>query len=122
MLLLELKDKIVSCTSRQLDKIYEHYKKVNVDSVVLAKAKKIVGILGNIFPVKNHHLNRSYALSLYWAISRILNTYTINNSDYHEIKENFEKLDDSRLVAMNRDYSNKTDDEIFVSYSNSVVD
>lgn len=120
MLLLELKDKIVSCTSRQLDKIYEHYKKVSVDPVIVAKAKKIVGILGNIFSAKNHHLNRSYVLGFYWAISRILNIYTINNSEYQQIKENFEKLDDSRLVAMNRDYSNKTDDEIYFNLSLSM--
>ncbi|MDL1968985.1 MAG: HNH endonuclease [Deltaproteobacteria bacterium] len=120
MLLLELKDKIVSCTSRQLDKIYEHYKKVSVDPTIVGKVKKIVGILGNIFSAKNHHLNRSYVLGFYWAISRILNIYTINGSEYQQIKENFEKLDDSRLVAMNRDYSNKTDDEIYFNLSLSM--
>lgn len=120
MLHLEIKGKIVSCTSRQLDKLYEHYKKATVDPEVIKKYKKVIKILGDIFPTKNPHLNRSYALSLYWAISQISNAYNIPAKEYDKIKGSFENLDDMRLTAMNRDYANKPDDDIFFSLSLSM--
>lgn len=120
MLNLELKGKVVSCTSRQLDKLYEHYKKAPVDMAIMSKVKKVITILGKIFTAKNPHLNRSYALSHYWALSRILETYNILESDYPKIRENFEKLDNSRLEAMDRDYTIKPDDEIYFNLSLSM--
>jgi hypothetical protein len=107
---LELKDKIVSCTSRQLDKLYEHYKMAPVDSSVVSRARKIIGILGKVFPEKNPHLNQNYALSLYWLLSRILLTYDIPADQYSRIRENFENLDVARIEARDRDYSQPEDD------------
>ncbi len=110
MLQLELKDKIVSCTSRQLDKLYEHYKTSQVDTPVMNRTKKIVGILGMIFPEKNQHMNQNYALSLYWLISRIMLTYDVPSDQYNKIRENFESLDRARIKAMLREYGNPGDD------------
>lgn len=110
MLQLELKDKIVSCTSRQLDKLYEHYKKTAVEPSVVARAKKIVAILGKVFPEKNPHLNQNYALSLYWIFSRILRDYDIPADQYLKIRENFEKLDVARIEARDRDYERDKDE------------
>jgi len=117
MLQLELKEKIVSCTSRQLDKLYEHYKNVALDPCVLARVKKVLGVLGRIFPTQNPHLNQNHALSLYWALSRILQTYDISEGQLPIIRENFERLDIARLVAMNRDYSQIPEDEIYSDLS-----
>lgn len=120
MLHLELKGKIVSCTSRQLDKLYEQYKKVPVDSILVTRTKKIITMLGKIFPQKNPHLNRSYAVSLYWALSRILEVYNIPENDYQKIQGNFETLDLKRLEAMSRDYSDIPHDEIYRDLSDSM--
>jgi hypothetical protein len=106
---LEIKGKIISCTSKQLDKLYSTYKNVQMEPLVVSKTKKVLAILGEIFPVQNPHLNRSYALSLYWLISHILDTYSIPKSEYQKLRENFEKLDHDRLVAMDRDFSEAND-------------
>ena len=73
-------------------------------------AKKIVTLLGEVFPTKSPRLNRSYALGLYWVISRILNTYNIEEIEYPKIRQNFEKLDSDRLEAMARNYNGPADD------------
>lgn len=117
MLNLEIKGKIFSSTSRQLDKLYEHYKKTTVDSTIITKAKKILTLLGKIFSENNPNLNRSYALSLYWIISKILDLYTIPDSEFETIKNNFVSMDTERLIAKNRDYKNKPDDEIYSDLS-----
>ncbi|MEK6531338.1 MAG: DUF262 domain-containing protein [Deltaproteobacteria bacterium] len=119
MIHLEKKEKIISCTSKQLDKLYKEHTNVQVEPSVASKAKKVLAVLGKIFPTKNPRLNRSYALSLYWVFSRILETYNITETDYVKIQENFEKLDDARLIAMYRDFSD-TDDDIFSSLTQSM--
>jgi hypothetical protein len=111
MLRLELKGGIASCTSGQLDKLYEQYKKASVDAITVTRAKKVVTILGKVFPTNNPHLNQNYSLSLYWLISRILLNYEIPVDQYPKIKDNFEKLDIARIEAMDRDYSGPNDDE-----------
>jgi|GEM_PF-1667713 len=116
MVQLELKDKIVSCTSPQLDKLYEHYRKVPVDSVIVAGVKKIVGVLGKVFPERNPHLNQNYAVSLYWLFSRLLLTYDIPEDQYPKIRQNFEKTDVARLEAMERDYA-QSDDDVYEDLS-----
>jgi len=116
MLQLESKDKVVSCTSRQLDKLYEHYRKAPVDSTVVARVRRIVGILGRIFPDENPHLNQNYALSLYWLLSRILLNYDIPEDQYHKVRENFENLDVARIEAMDRDYT-RPEDEMYEDLS-----
>ena len=112
MLGLELKDKIVSCTSRQLDKLYDHYKKISFDVAISARTKKMVEVLGKIFSEQNPHLNQNYALSLYWLLSRILLNYEIPADQYPRIKDNFEKLDVTRIEARDRDYGDP-EDEIY---------
>ena len=119
MIHLEIKDKIISCTSKQLDKLYSIYTKVQIDPSVVSKVKKVLTILGDVFPAKNPHLNRSYALGLYWVISRILETYNLPKSEYQKVRENFEKLDDARLVAMDRDFCEDAD-SIFSSLTQSM--
>ena len=113
MLQLELKQRIVSCTSRQLDKLYALYKSAMVDASVVARTKRIVGLLGKIFPKRSEHLNQNYALSLYWAISEILQTYDIAEDQLSPIRDNFERLDIARLEAMERDYSQKPEDDVY---------
>ena len=117
MLLLELKEKIVSCTSIQIEKMYEHYRKVSLDVTVGTRTKNIVGLLGKIFPQKNQYLNQNYALSLYWLLSRILLSYEIPPDQYSKIRENFEGLDLARIEAMVRDYSAKPGDDMFLELS-----
>lgn len=117
MLQLELKDKIVSCTSPQLDKFYEHHKRAALEAFVMARAKKILGILAKIFPDKNPHLNQNYALTLYWLLSRILCTYDVPEREYPKIRANFENMDIARVEAMVRDYSKKPDDEMYEDLS-----
>ena len=109
ILRLELRGDIASCTSQQLDKLYEDYKKVQVDANVLSRAHNIVKILGEIFPSKNQHLNQNYALSLYWLLSRILLIYEIPQSEYSKIRDNFERMDIERIEARERDYSKPGD-------------
>jgi hypothetical protein len=116
MLQLELKDKVVSCTSRQLDKLYEHYRQTAVEPSAVARTRKIVGLLGGVFPDKNPHLNQNYALSLYWLFSRILRDYDISVDQYLEIRDNFERLDVARIEAMDRDYE-RSDDEMYEDLS-----
>lgn len=110
MLLLESRDKIMSCTSHQLDKFYDNHMHVDLDSQVVARTRKVVKLLGSIFPNRNPALNRSYALGLYWMMSQILQTYEIPEVEYPKVLANFERLDQRRLEAMNRDYANHGDD------------
>ena len=110
---LEIKGKIFSCTYRQLDKIYKDYINKTVDRDVVSKVKKVITVLGKIFPNKNPHLNRSYALSLFWALSRTIDIYDINTNDYDKIRINFEELDHCRLEASARDFGQKPADEIY---------
>ena len=116
MVNLELKGKITSCTSPQIDKIYKDYKNIPIDSDAISRVKKIVGIMGKIFPQRHQHLNQNYALSLYWLLSRILLTYEIPEDQYTKIRNNFERLDVARLEALSRDY-NGNDDKIFEDLS-----
>ena len=117
MLNLEIKGKIYSSTSRQLDKLYENHKTVPVDKAILSKAKKIIILLGEIFPEKDQNINRSYALSLYWLLSKINETYEIPISEFSVVKQNFDTMDNLRLLAKYRDYKNKPDDEIYSDLS-----
>lgn len=117
MLRLELKNDIISCTSQQLDKVYEHYKSAQVDVNVLGRTTKIVKTLGDIFPSKNPHLNQNYVLSLYWLLSRILLIYDIPQSEYQKVRVNFEKVDIERIKAMQRGYSKKPQDEMYETLS-----
>jgi hypothetical protein len=117
MLHLELKGKIVSCTSPQLNKLYEQYKNIPLESSVISKTKKVLGVLGKIFPEKNQHLNQSYATTLYWLLSRILCTYEISETEFPKIQGNFVKMDIARLEAMTRDYSKKPEDEMYEDLS-----
>lgn len=110
MLNLEIKGKHCSCTSRQLDKLYKLYKVNPIDINVQQKVKKVVDILGKVFPNKNQHLNRSYALSLYWIFSCILKYYEIPQSEFNKIRINFEKMDSERIIAKDRDYNQSGDD------------
>ncbi len=116
MLHLEIKERIVSCTSRQLDKLYDHYKSTPVDPPVIARTKKVVEILGRVFPGQNPHLNQNYALSLYWLISRILLTYTIPETEYSKIRDNFERMDVARIESRNAGYPGP-DGEMFEDLS-----
>ncbi len=113
MLQLELKEKIVSCTSRQLDKLYAQYKPVMLDASVVATTRRVAGLLGKMFPKRSAHLNQNYALSLYWAISEILRTYNIPEDQLSTIRNNFEQIDIARLEAMERDYSQKPEDDVY---------
>lgn len=117
MLLLELKDKIVSCTSQQLDKLYDQYKNASMDRAVVSRTRKYVEILGRIFPTRNPHLNQNYALSLYWLLSRILYTYNIPQAEYPKILTNFVDLDVARSEAMLRDYTQLPGDKPFQDLS-----
>lgn len=105
MLLLESRDKITSCTSVQLDAFYKKHLQAELDSQTVARTKKIVKILGKVFPGANPALSRTYALGLYWAVSRILQTYEIPEIEYPKVLANFERLDQRRLEAMDRDYA-----------------
>ena len=111
MLLLEWKEKIASCTSPQMDKLYSHFKTISFDPVVVSRTKNIIDILGKVFPQKNPHLNQNYALSLYWLLSRMLLNYAIPPGQYIKIRENFERLDIARTEAMTRDYNQAGDDK-----------
>lgn len=117
MLHLEIKSKLFSCTSKQLDKLYEHYRKTSIDNTIFAKAKKVITLLGKLFPDTNPNLNRSYALSLYWLFSKILELYSIPDSELPVIQGNFIAMDNERLLAKVRDYKNKPDDDIYSDLS-----
>jgi hypothetical protein len=110
MLLLEYKGKIAPCTSQRLDKFYKDKRAAGLDAALVGRAKKIVEMMGKIFPANNPNLNRSYALGIYWALSRLLLTYTIADAELPKIKSNFERLDVARCEAMGRDYSAAADD------------
>lgn len=120
MINLEIKEKLISCTSRQLDKLYDLYKNSQLDKSIINKAKKVLIILGNIFPEQNPNINRSYALSLYWIISRIIEFYSIPDDQLAIIKNNFLELDMNRLSARNRDYSKGVEDDIYEDLSISM--
>jgi hypothetical protein len=110
MLLLEYKDKIAPCTSQRLDRFYEEKRTTPLDANLVNHTKKILEIMGKIFPTENNHLNRSYALGIYWALSRVLKQYTIPEAQYPKIKANFEQLNVARLEAGQRDYDQPGDD------------
>lgn len=111
MLQLELKGKIFSCTSQQLDRLYQQYRTVNVDRGVVTKARRVLNILRQIFPDQNQHLSQNYALTLYWLISRILDNYNLNERDYPRIRDNFVNLDIARVEAMLRNYNQDGDEK-----------
>jgi len=111
MLLLEYKGKIAPCTSQRLDKFYTDKRGAGLDANLVSRAKKIVELMGKIFPTKSNHLNRSYALGIFWALSRILQEYTIEDDDYPKIRANFEGLNVARLEAAQRDYTQPGDDK-----------
>jgi hypothetical protein len=120
MLNLEIRGEIESCTSKTLDKLYARFpSNVIVPQSIIAKSRKVNDILSLIFNTKCPNINRSYALSLYWLVSKILDTYTINPNEYHIIKDNFIRLDTDRLLAAERDYSNPGDD-LFENLSDSM--
>jgi hypothetical protein len=110
MLLLEYKDKIAPCTSQRLDKFYAEKRTAPLDAAVVSRTKKIVQMMGNIFPTRNNHLNRSYVIGIFWVLSRVLKQYTIPDTDYPKIRENFERLNVARLEAAQGDYSSPGDD------------
>jgi Protein of unknown function DUF262/HNH endonuclease len=121
MLLLEYKDRISPCTSQRLDKFYaDHCQGRRIEASVANKVKNVVQMLGRIFPQRNPHLNRTYALSLFWVLSRIAQTYTIPEADLARIRENFEGLDVRRLEAGQRDYANRPHDEPYEELSLSM--
>ncbi len=121
MLLLEYKDRISPCTSQRLDKFYDDFRNGRrLDPAIVNRAKANVEVLGQIFPVRNPHLNRTYALSLYWLISRISQNYSIPLTEYSKIRDNFESLDVHRLQAGQRDYNNKPEDELLEDLSLSM--
>ena len=120
MLNLEIKEKLFSCTSKQLDALYKRYKSNHIEQYIFDKSKKVISILGRIFNTKSYHLNRSYALSLYWIISEIIKVYDIEANEYPKIRENFEKMDENRLIAKNRDYSDSENDDIYEDLSISM--
>jgi hypothetical protein len=109
ILMLEEKGKPVSCGSRKLDKFYAEYKTNVLDQGVVAKAKKTLTILGAVFPKKCLHINKSFAISLYFALSKITETYTIPVGEYTKIKKNFEKMDEDRLIAKSNEYIQPAD-------------
>ena len=109
MILLELRDKILSCTSRQLDKLYKDYQSNNLDSAIPREVQRVLKLLAGIFPRQNPRLSRSYALGLYWVFSRVLKTFSIDSSQYPRIAINFENLDHRRLEAMQREYTDASD-------------
>ena len=118
MLLLEYSARIIPCTSQRLDKFYEDKRTAGLDADLVARAKRIVEMMGKIFPVSNPYLNRSYALGIYWALSRLLKTYSITDTELPKIKDNFERLELARLEAMRHDYCHV--DEVFSELSLSM--
>ena len=82
-----------------------------VVGVILAGGRGVrMGPLGRVFPKKSHHLKQSYALTLYWLFSRILQTYEIPENQHERIRESFKSLDLARLEAQARDYGQPGDD------------
>jgi hypothetical protein len=65
MIHLELRDKILSCTSTQLDKLFRDYRHTNLDPSVVREIRRVLNMLGRMFPSKNPRLSRTYALGLY---------------------------------------------------------
>ncbi len=119
MLILEYKEKISPCTSQRLDRFYEDKRNTDLDANLVLRAKRIVETMGKIFGTKNPQLNRSYALGIYWALSRLLLTYTIPEAEFPKIRDNFARLDVARCEAMNRDYKD-AGDEVFAELSLSM--
>jgi len=117
MINLELRGQIETCTSKQLDKIYKD--NINIPANIVTKCNRVNDVLFEIFPQRCPNINRSYALSLYWIISKITENYSIPNTEFVKIKRNFISLDDERLIASQRDYSN-ANDEIYEELSESM--
>lgn len=113
---LELRDKVLSCTSRQLDKLYQDYRSNTLDPSILRDAKRVLAVLAKIFPSRNPRLTRTYALGLYWVFSRLFKTYQIDPAQFPRILENFENLDHRRLEALERDYA-QPEDKMFEDLS-----
>lgn len=109
MLLLEYKDKVAPCTSQRLDKFYAEKRTAPLDTAMVSRTKRIIAMMGEIFPARNDHLNRSYAIGIFWVLSRMLKQYTIPVTDYPTIRENFERLNIARLEAAQRDYRDQED-------------
>ncbi len=121
MLLLEYRDRISPCTSQRLDGFYRDYcQGRQLDPALVGKVRGMVTMLGQVFPVQNPHLNRTYALSLYWLMSRISQDYTIAATEFPKIRVNFERLDAQRLLAREREYGDKPNDEPFEELSISM--
>jgi hypothetical protein len=120
MLHVAIRDKVVSCTSRQLDKLYKNHKNVAIDKDIVSKVKNAVILLGRIFASKSPDLNRSYALSLYWALSRVLETYSISEQELTKIRKNFENLNKARVEAMQRDFASDPGDELYQELTQSM--
>lgn len=91
-----------------------------IPQAVVSKVKNTVLLLGRIFTSRSPHLNRSYALSLSWALLQTLETYSIGDEDLPRIRENFENIDNDRVEAMARDYANRPGDEIYEDLSLSM--
>ena len=119
MLMLEYKEKISPCTSQRIDRFYEDKRNTDLDANLISRAKRIVEAMGKIFGAKTPQLNRSYALGIYWSLSRLLQTYTTAEAEFPKIRDNFVKLDVARCEAMNRDYENAGDD-VFAELSLSM--
>jgi hypothetical protein len=120
MLLLEYRDRISMCTSQRLDRFYKDHIATKLEAAVVGRVRKILGLLGRIFPVQCHHINRSYALGLYWALSRLSQTYSFADSELPKIKANFEVLDVRRMEAAERGYVGEPDDEDLKELSRSM--
>jgi hypothetical protein len=120
MLLLEYRDRISMCTSQRLDRFYKDHIVTKLDVGLVARVKKLVGLLGRIFPVQCHHINRSYALGLYWVVSRLTQTCALADSELSKVRANFEALDVRRMEAADRDYVGGPDDEELGALSRSM--
>jgi hypothetical protein len=121
MMLLEHRGRICPCTSQRLDKFYKEHDDGNkLDAILTNRVKRIVEMLGMIFPSRSPDLNRSYALGLYWALSRVLQNYSIADIELPKIGDNFVNLNLARLEARSRDYAKKPDDDVFEELSLSM--
>ena len=56
---------------------------------------------------------------MYWCLSRIVPTYELKQDEYSAILHNFERLDQQRLEAINRNYS-EVGDELYQRLSDSM--
>jgi hypothetical protein len=120
MLLLEYRDRISPSTSQRLDKLYAEYRGRDLDTQLVRTVKTIVDTLGKMFPERNPSLNRSYALALYWVMSRVRQNYTIRDADLPRIRANFKQLEIARIEARDRDYERRPEDDLFEELSLSM--